>query len=222
VARVLSGARNRFSPSNHKRMANFDVHRTIRANLRHYQPDRRAIVAETLKFVSRQRRQITWTIVLCIDQSGSMLSSLIHAAVMASILASLPALQIKLIVFDTAVVDLSDRIEDPVDLLLSVRLGGGTDIGKALVYCESLIVQPSRTVLALISDFEEGSSPAALLRVVRRLAEARVTLIGLAALDDTATPVFDRKMAARLADSGMTVAAMTPDRFAEWLCGVMK
>src|SRR5204863_9972611 len=116
----------------------------------------------------------------------------IHAAILASILSSLPAIEVKLVVFDTSVVDLSDRIDDPVDLLLSVQLGGGTDIGKALGYCEGLLAQPSRTVLALISDFAEGGSPAALLRQVRRLAEARVTLIGLAALDVTSEPVFDR------------------------------
>jgi uncharacterized protein with von Willebrand factor type A (vWA) domain len=222
VLRALSGTRNRFRRSQHRRMANFDIRATIRANLRNYQPDRRAIVADRLHFTARQRRQIPWTIVLCVDQSGSMLESVIHAAVVASILATLPALRVKLVVFDTAVVDLSDRIEDPVELLLSVQLGGGTDIGKAVTYCEGLITQPSHTVLALVSDFEEGGSPAVLLRAVRRLAEARVTLIGLAALDDTAAPIFDRSMAARLADAGMAIAALTPDRFAEWLCGVMR
>jgi Mg-chelatase subunit ChlD len=221
VARALSGARNRFRSSPQKRMANFDVRATIRANLKHYQPDRRALVAERLKFTARQQRRLPWTVILCVDQSGSMLGSIIHAAVLGSILASLPAIEVKLVVFDTSVVDLSERIGDPVDLLLSVRLGGGTNIGKAVTYCESLITQPSRTVLALISDFEEGASPAALIRAVRRLAEARVTLIGLAALDDAATPVFDRAMAGRLADAGMSVAALTPDRFAEWLAGMM-
>ena len=141
---------------------------------------------------------------------------------LASILAGLPALSVKLVVFDTAVVDLSDRIDDPVDQLLSVQLGGGTNIGQAVTYCEGLVTQPSRTVLALISDFEEGASPAVLMAAVRRLAEARVTLIGLAALGDGGEPVFDRVMAARLADIGMQVAALTPDRFAEWLCGVIR
>ena len=221
VALAFSGNRNRFRRSQQKRMANFDVRATIQANLRHYQPDRRALVAERLRFTARQRRQIPWTIILCVDQSGSMLGSIIHAAVLASILAALPAVQVKLVAFDTSVVDLSDQVQDPVDLLLSVQLGGGTDIGKAVTYCEGLVLQPTRTVLALISDFEEGASPTLLIRAVRRLAEARVTLIGLAALDDGATAVFDRAMAARLADAGMAIAALTPDRFAEWLAGVM-
>ena len=221
VARAFSGSRNRFQRSSQKRMVNFDARATIRANLRHYQPDRRVLIADKLRFNARQRRRIPWTVILCVDQSGSMLGSVIHAAVLASILASLAALEIKLVVFDTSVVDLSDRIDDPVDLLLSVQLGGGTDIGRAVSYCEGLITQPSHTVLALISDFEEGASPATLIRAVRRLAEARVTLIGLAALDDAAQPVFDRAMASRLADAGMAIAALTPDRFAEWLNGVM-
>ena len=222
VARALSGARNRFRRSHQKRLVNFDIRATVRANLKTYRPDRGAIVAEQLRFTTRQRRQSPWTVILCVDQSGSMLGSLIHATVLASILAGLPALAVKLVVFDTAVVDLSDRIDDPVDLLLSVQLGGGTDIGKAVRYCEGLVTQPTRTVLALISDFEEGGSPAALMAAVRRLAEARVTQIGLAALGDAGEPVFDRVMAARLADAGMRVAALTPDRFAEWLCGVIR
>jgi len=221
VAQAFAGSRNRFRRSPQKRLANFDVRATVRANLQHYQAARRSIIAERLVFTSRQRRQLPWTIILCVDQSGSMLGSVIHAAVLASILAGLPALNIKLVVFDTAVVDLADRVDDPVDLLLSVQLGGGTNIGKAVAYCEGLVTQPTRTVLALISDFEEGGSPALLIQAVRRLAEARVTMIGLAALDSAAAPVFDRSMAARLADAGMEVAALTPDRFADWLAGIM-
>lgn len=222
IVRAFSGSRNRFRRSQQRRMANFDIRATVRANLRTYQPDRKAIIAEQLRFTSRQRRQMPWTVILCVDQSGSMLTSLIHASVMASILAALPAVAVKLVVFDTSVVDLSDRVSDPVDLLLSVQLGGGTDIGKAVTYCEGLVTQPSRTVLALISDFEEGASPAALIRAVRRLAEARVALIGLAALDPDGEPTYDRAMAARLAAAGMSVAALTPDRFAEWLAGVIR
>ncbi len=222
VERAFSGARNRQRRSQQKRMADFDMRATVRANLKTYQPDRKVIVAEHLKFTARQRRRLPWTVILCVDQSGSMLGSLIHAAVLASILAGLPAVSVKMVVFDTQVVDLSDRVDDPVELLLSVQLGGGTNIGKAVAYCEGLVTQPSRTVLALISDFEEGGSPAALVRTVRRLAEARITLIGLAALGEGGEPVYDRAMAARLAAVGMNVAALTPDHFAEWLCGVIQ
>jgi uncharacterized protein with von Willebrand factor type A (vWA) domain len=162
-----------------------------------------------------------WTIILCVDQSGSMLNSLIHATVMASILAGLPAVEVRFVAFDTSIVDMSDKLADPVDLLLSVQLGGGTDIARAMTYCESLVVNPSRTVIALISDFEEGGSLADLLRCVRRLAEARTRLIGLAALDTNGAAVFNRSAAEKLAGLGMHIAAMTPDRFAEWLVGIM-
>lgn len=218
---AFSGARNRHQRSQRRRMADFDIRATVRANLKNYQPDRRMIVAERLRFTARQRRRIPWTVILCVDQSGSMMSSLIHAVVTASILATLPAVAVKVVLFDTSVVDVSDQIADPVDLMLSVQLGGGTNIGQAVTYCEGLITQPTRTVFALISDFEEGASPASLIRAVRRLAEARVTLIGLAALGDEGEPAYDRAMAARLAATGMEVAALTPDRFAEWLGGVI-
>lgn len=221
VLRALVGRRDRFRRSQLKSAANFDLRATVRANLKNYQSDRRALIAERLHFVSRQKRRFPWTVILCIDQSGSMLGSLIHATVMASILAKLPAVETKLVVFDTAVVDLSDHVDDPTEILLAVQLGGGTDIGQALSYCEKLVTQPSRTVVALISDFCEGASPAVLVRTVRRLAEARVRLIGLGALDDAGIGSYDHAMAARLMDAGMQVAAMTPDRFAEWLAGVM-
>jgi hypothetical protein len=150
-----------------------------------------------------------------------MLGSLIHATIMASILAGLPAIDVRFVAFDTSIVDMSDKLADPVDLLLSVQLGGGTDIARAMTYCESLVTNPGRTVIALISDFEEGGSLADLLRCVRRLAEGRTRLIGLAALDDHGAAVFNRSAAEKLAGLGMHIAAMTPDRFTEWLVGVM-
>jgi Mg-chelatase subunit ChlD len=140
---------------------------------------------------------------------------------MAAILAGLPSVSVRLVVFDTAVVDLSGEVADPVSVLMSVQLGGGTDIGRAVAYCEQQITQPSRTVFVLLSDFCEGASPTPLMAAMRRMASARVTLLGLAALDDQATPDYDRAIAQRLADAGMKVAALTPDRFAEWIAEVI-
>jgi hypothetical protein len=148
--------------------------------------------------------------------------SVIHSAVMAAILAGLPGVKVKLVVFDTSIVDLSDRLDDPVGVLLSVQLGGGTYIGRAMSYCETLVENPTRTVFALISDFCEGASPREMYAATARLNEARVKLIGLAALDDAAAPDYDAATAARLQALGMRVGAMTPDRFAEWLAGVMQ
>ncbi len=221
LERALSGQRDRFRHGKLRSAANLDLRRTIRDNLRHYSPEHQAIVAERLHFIARQKRRLPWTVILCVDQSGSMLDSLIHATVMASILAGLPAIDVRFVAFDTSIVDFSDKLAEPAEILLSVQLGGGTDIARALSYCESLIINPGRTVVALISDFEEGGPISNLLRCVRRLAEARVTMIGLAALDGHGTAVFNRSTAGALADLGMHIAAMTPDRFAEWLVGIM-
>lgn len=222
VTRALSGQRDRFRRSNLKSSANFDWRRTVRENLRHYDPDRRVIVAERLAFVARRRRHLPWTVILCVDQSGSMTESLIHAAVMAAILSGLPGIEVKMVLFDTEIVDLTDRLDDPLDVILSVRMGGGTDIGRAVSYCEKLVDDPSRTVFALVSDFYEGPAPRRLYAAVTRLAEARVRLIGLAALDEGGQPDFDRDIAGRLAELGMSVAAMTPDTFAEWFAGQLR
>jgi Mg-chelatase subunit ChlD len=221
VEAALAGRPNRFRRSQLKSMQNFDWRATIRDNLRNWDAERGVIVADRLRFHGRSRRRLPWTIILCVDQSGSMLTSTIYAAVMASILTALPAVDVKLIVFDTAVVDLSSEAHDPVEVLMSVQLGGGTNIAVAMEYCETLITQPTRTVLVLISDFEEGGSVPRLLAATQRLASARVTLLGLGALSDDAAPVYDRSMAERLAERGMQIAALTPDRFAEWIGSVI-
>ena len=221
VEAALAGRPNRFRRSQLKSMQNFDWRATIRDNLKNWDAERGVIVADRLRFHGRSRRRLPWTIILCVDQSGSMLASTIYSAVMASILTALPAVEVKLIVFDTAIVDLSSEAHDPVEVLMSVQLGGGTNIAAALEYCETLITQPTRTVFVLVSDFEEGGSVAHMLAATRRMASARVTLLGLGALSDDAAPVYDRRMAERLAACGMQVAALTPDRFAEWMAGVI-
>lgn len=218
---ALVGRRNRLRRSLLRNAQNFDARATILANLKNYDSQRKQIVIERPRFSARVKRNLPWDIVLCVDQSGSMLDSVIYAAVIAGIMSSLPAVRVKLVVFDTNVVDLTHLAHDPVEVLLTVQLGGGTDIGRAVRYCESLIGDPRRTVFALISDFEEGAAPGPLLSAVRRMAQARVTLLGLAALDASASPVYDRQMAQRLANHGMHVAALTPTHFAQWLAEAM-
>ena len=221
VEAALSGKPNRFRRSQLRSMQNFDWRATIRDNLRNWDADRKVIVADRLRFHGRSSRRLPWTIILCVDQSGSMLSSTIYAAVMASILAALPSVDVKLIVFDTSIVDLSSEAHDPVEVLMSVQLGGGTNIANAVTYCEGLVSQPSRTIFVLLSDFEEGGSLSQLLAAVRRMASSRVTMLGLGALTDDAVPIYDRRVAERLSESGMKIAALTPDRFAEWIGGVI-
>ncbi len=221
IQTAFGGRRNRWRRSHLKIANNFDWQRTIRANLRHYDPGRRQLVVNQVFFNSRIKRHLPWDVILCVDQSGSMVGSVIHAAVMAGILSALPGVNVRLVVFDTRVVDLSHQVNDPVALLMTVQLGGGTDIGGALQYCENLVINPQRTVLVLISDFYEGTGERRLLNVVRRMAEARLTMLGLAALNDQGTPDFDRRLAGRLAELGMHVGAMTPFHFARWLAEIM-
>jgi Mg-chelatase subunit ChlD len=217
VRSSLAGRLNRFAHSPLKIPQNFDWRGTIRANLKHYQADRQQLVIEQAKFFARTRRHLPWRVIICVDQSGSMVDSVIHSAVLAGILSGLPALDVKLIAFDTSVVDLSSQVDDPVEILMSVQLGGGTDIGQALCYAETLVENPQRTVLALITDFCEGAPPNRLLAATKRLKEAGVTLAGLAALDAAAVPAYDEAIAGKLAALGMDIRAATPKQFAEWL-----
>ncbi|MFC9896334.1 VWA domain-containing protein [Nocardia sp. NPDC127579] len=211
------GARSR-RPSRIPRAADFDFPKTVRANLAHYRPEERRLYVETAHFRSRSRRHLDrWQVILLVDQSGSMLSSVIHSAVTAACLWGLPGIDTHLIAFDTSVVDLTCEIDDPVELLLRVQLGGGTDIARALAYAAQLVQVPRRTVIAVISDFYEGGDPAWLVRTATDLVGAGVTVLGLAALDEQADPAFDRVMGQRLADAGVHVGAMTPGELATFL-----
>ena len=220
-ATALSGRKDRSRRSMHKVSQNFDGKRTLQANLSRYDPESGRLIVQDVRFVSRARRTLTWEVVLLVDQSGSMAASLLYSAVCAGIMSALPGISVRLAVFDTSVVDLTHLAHDPVAVLLTAQLGGGTDIAKAMRYAEQQVTNPSRTVVVLVSDFEEGGSVAQLLASVRRLAESGVRLLGLAALDESAEPVYDQGTARRLAESGMHVAALTPERFAEWLGEVL-
>jgi Mg-chelatase subunit ChlD len=222
IERAFSGRRDRFRRSKLASAANFDWRATIRANLASYDPQRQRIIAERLSFNSRQQRRLRWRVILCVDQSGSMTDSIIHSAVMAAILSGLPGIDINLVLFDTSIVDASDRLKDPLETLLSVQLGGGTDIGRAVSYCETLVRDPERTILVLITDFCEGAPARPLYAAVARLVEARVRLIGLAALDDVGAAEYDTAIATRLTNLGMHIGAMTPNRLAEWLAAIIR
>ena len=217
---ALTGARQRHRRSPHASARNFDWRRTIAANLGHADPQTGRLLVEEVRFMSRQRRHnVAWDIIIVVDQSASMASSLLHSAVMASILAALPGMSVRLILFDTSVVDVSHLVHDPVEILMTSQLGGGTDIANAVGYAAAQVTQPTRTVLALVSDFEEGGSVSSLVTRVRGLADSGVTMLGLASLTDDGAPCFDRTVADKLAAVGMRIAAMTPDRFADWLAG---
>ncbi|SDF34360.1 VWA domain containing CoxE-like protein [Lentzea fradiae] len=222
VRTAFSGTRSR-RPSIHKNSRNFDFRGTIKANLRRYQPEERRLAIEHPKFVSRTRRHVEqWQVVLLVDQSGSMASSVIHSAVTAACLWGLPGLRTHLVAFDTEVVDLTSDVTDPVELLMKVRLGGGTDIARAVAYGASLIDSPRRSVVAVISDFYEGGNDFDLVRTVKGLCEQGTHVLCLAALDEEANPDYDRELAQRLANVGAHVGAMTPGQLAEFVAEKLK
>ncbi|MEW6155081.1 MAG: VWA domain-containing protein [Actinomycetota bacterium] len=214
---AFSGARAR-RPSRRPRANDFDFRRTILANLRHYRPDERRLYVERAYFQSRHRRHLDqWQVVLLVDQSGSMAASVIHSAVTAACLWGLPGVRTHLVAFDTAVVDLTADIDDPVELLMRAQLGGGTDIAQAVAYGAQLVDQPRRTIMAVISDFYEGGDPSRLVRTVKGLVEQGTHVLGLASLDDQANPDYDRELAQQLADVGAQVGSMTPGELAGFL-----
>lgn len=217
VKRSFHGTRTR-SRSNFKIAKNFDAKATIRKNLATYDSAKKRLFIRTPLFVSRTRKHLEkWQIVLLVDESGSMLSSVIHAAVTAACLWGLPSTKTHLCIFDTEVVDLTDRVTDPVEVLMKVQLGGGTDIGKAVAYAQGLVENPRRTIVVLITDFFEGASASVLVSRVKALCDQGTTVLGLAALDAQANPNYDRDLARRLVEVGAHVGAMTPGELVAFL-----
>ncbi|MFI0424103.1 VWA domain-containing protein [Spongiactinospora sp. 9N601] len=217
VRTAFSGAKAR-RPGRLRQARNFDVTRTLRANLGRYRPETGKVVIETPYFFTRTRRHLEqWQVILLVDQSGSMADSVIHSAVTAACLWGLPGVRTHLVAFDTEVVDLTSDVDDPVELLMKVQLGGGTDIARAAAYGAGLIDRPRRAIVALISDFYEGGDPHRLVRVVRGLVEQGTKVLGLAALDERAEPAYDREVGQRLADAGAFVGAMTPGELASFV-----
>ena len=217
VQRALSGKLSRRHRSPQRVLANLDVRRTIRDNLKHWDAEHRRLVVDRLHFFGRVQRRVPWHVVMAVDCSGSMADSVIHSAVMAGIFHGLPGIEVSLVAFDTNVVDLTDRVDDPAEVLMSVQLGGGTDIGGALGYCATLVRQPHRTVVVLVTDFFEGGPLDDLLGHVRGLRESGARVLGLASLDQAGRPFYDRQAAERCANAGAEVAALTPQKLAEWI-----
>jgi Mg-chelatase subunit ChlD len=190
---------------------NFDARGTIRANLGLWDPESKRLGIKTPLFHSRTRRHFEkWQVILLVDESGSMLGSVIHAAVTAACLFGIPAAKTHLCIFDTEVVDLTPVVTDPVETLMRVQLGGGTDIGKAAAYGASLVENPRRTIFVVISDFFEGGSPAVLISRIKALCDQGATVLGLAALDEQANPSYDKDLARKLVQCGAHIGAMTP------------
>jgi Mg-chelatase subunit ChlD len=204
------------------RPAEIDWNRTIRANLRHWQPDTRQLAVESLVGqVRRTRRLDCDRLILCVDQSGSMAASVVYASVFSAVLASLPEIETAMVCFDTSVLDLTDLLSDPVELLFGVQLGGGTDINQALAYCEGLVREPGRTHLVLLSDLVEGGDAEAMIARAAALVRAGVNLIALLALSDEGHPSYDAGHAGALAALGCPVFACTPDQFPDLMAAAL-
>lgn len=217
----VAGKLNRNSESVIKSARNLDIKKTIAKNLKNYDVSREKLILDRVYFNSRVKKYNNWRIVIAVDESGSMLDSVIHSAITAGIFAKLPMLDTRLVIFDTNVVDLSDYADDPVETLMSVQLGGGTNIGQAVRYCEGLMDNPDKTIFVLITDLYEGGSINELYASSRNIIESGAKMIVLTALDVNANPNYNRTVAARLADLGANVAAMTPEQLADWVGGII-
>ena len=212
LRQAIEGALSRSVRNRRPKLNEIDWNRTIRLNLKNYQQEFKTIIPEHLIGHGR-RGQSLRHVVLLVDQSGSMASSVVYAGILGAILASLRSIKTHFIAFDTAVADLTEDLKDPVDLLFGVQLGGGTDIDKALGYAQSILQQPADTILVLISDLFEGGSQGEMLKKAASLKAAGVNFIVLLALDDHGAPSFDKNMAAKLASLDIPSFACSPDRF---------
>ncbi|GAA1597696.1 VWA domain-containing protein [Kribbella hippodromi] len=219
---AVTGALDRAGRTSRPRHSDIDWDRTIRANLKHFSPALGTIVPDRLIGYARRNHSVQRDIVLAIDQSGSMAESVVYASLFGAVLGSIRTLRTSLVVFDTAVVDLTDQLDDPVDVLFGTQLGGGTDINRALAYCETLVTKPAETVLVLISDLYEGGVREDLLRRARSLVDSGVQVIALLALADSGTPSYDAENAAALTELGVPTFACTPDKFPDLMAAAIR
>ncbi|MEM9006161.1 MAG: VWA domain-containing protein, partial [Cyanobacteria bacterium P01_F01_bin.86] len=220
MQQAVLGSLNRSQRNNRPRHTEIDWNRTIRANLKHYQPEYRTVIPERLIGYGRKRSALR-DIMLCVDQSGSMAASVVYASIFAAVLASIPAVRTQLVLFDTAVVDLTALLEDPVEVLFGTQLGGGTDINQALSYCQAHVRQPQETILVLISDLYEGGNNEAMLKRVASLVASGVQMVTLLALSDEGAPCFDHHNASAFASLGIPAFACTPDQFPDLMAAAI-
>jgi Mg-chelatase subunit ChlD len=220
LRQAVHGALSRSLRNPRPRLREIDWQRTLHGNLKHYLPEQRIVIPERLVGYGRKRQRLK-DVIIAIDQSGSMAESVVYASVLGAVMASLPAILSRVIVFDTAVVDMSDELHDPVELLFGVRLGGGTDIARAVDYCASLVTRPTDTVMVLISDLYEGGVKERLLSRVAGLVGSGVRFVALLALSDSGRPAYDHALAAALVELGVPTFACTPDLFPDLMAAAL-
>ena len=217
IRRSILGRIDRSSSSPVHSARNLDIKKTIRRNLKNYNADMEKIILQDIYFSNRVKKYNNKRVIIAIDESGSMTSSIIYSAVMAQIISNLPFAEIKLVIFDTSIVDLSEQADDPAQVLMSVQLGGGTNIGKALAYCEQLIQTPANTCVLVVTDLYEGAPERYLLNTSKNIIESGAKLSYLTALDEEANASFDRHLGQKLADMGAFVGALTPEQLGDYI-----
>jgi len=220
LRQAVHGALSRSLRNRRPRLREIDWPRTVHANLKHYVAAQRTVIPERLVGYGRKRQRLK-DVIIAIDQSGSMAESVVHASVLGAVMASLPAVSTRLVVFDTNVVDMTDALDDPVELLFGVQLGGGTDIARAMDYCASLVARPTDTVMVLISDLFEGGVKDRLLARVASMVASGVRFVVLLALSDSGRPAYDHQLAAALVELGVPAFACTPDLFPDLIAAAL-
>ena len=214
---AVTGALNRAARTSRPKLRDVDWNRTIAANLRHYLPEQRTVVPVRLIGYGRRQQHVQRDVILALDQSGSMAASVVYASVFGAVIASIRSVRTSLVVFDTAVVDLTEKLSDPVDLLFATQLGGGTDINRAIAYCQGLVTRPADTLFVLVSDLFEGGIRDEMLSRIEQMLGAGIQVVVLLALSDDGAPAFDRALAGDLAELGVPAFACTPDAFPDLL-----
>lgn len=219
---ALKGALDKSARRRNPRHGDINWSATIKRNLKHYQPNYKTIIPETLIGYGRKSRQSLKDIILCIDQSGSMGTSIVYSGIFGAVMASLPNVKTSMILFDTEIVDLTQDLQDPVDILFGVQMGGGTDINKAIGYCQELVRQPNDTIFVLITDLYEGGNQEQMLKRAKELVDSGVQVICLLALNDQGSPSYDKQNAKYLADMNIPVFACTPDKFPDLMAAAIQ
>lgn len=223
IRRAVTGALNRRQHTPLPSLSGIDWKRTIQRNLKNYDSARKQIIPEKFYYFDRAKRSKEWTVIVDIDQSGSMAESVIWASVIGSIFASIPSLDTRVVVFDTEVVDLTEQCaNDPVDMLFGIQLGGGTDIHKSVKYCEQFIEEPKKTLFIIISDLYEGGNQSGLIRRMREMRESGVKTMCLLALSDEGKPFYDEQVAKSLSRDGTPCFACTPALLPQLVEGALK
>ena len=221
LKQAITGAISRSIPNRRPRYNEINWGKTILRNLKNYQPEYKTVIPEQLYGYGRKNRRSLKDIILCLDQSGSMGSSVVYSGIFGSVMASLPSVKTKMVVFDTDVTDLTKDLKDPVDLLFGVQLGGGTDINKALGYCKKIVGKPNDTILILITDLYEMGSEKGMLNKMKELKLNGVEVIVLLALNDEGIPAYDKGIAKQVNHLNIPVFACTPDLFPDLMAAAI-